>query len=112
MHEHFDADDNRTGYTVITRESVWDDESRGRALRLTEYEASICKCGCGLPMSVSHVDQAFKVEKFKCYAGRAIRMTSRRAAEDAKKAKRPEGWDDGLFYFARPATDEEVSRGD
>ena len=56
MHEHFDADGNPAGTTVITREPEWDDDARGRALRLAaearaepveEQAQSPQQCPCG-----------------------------------------------------------------
>lgn len=112
MHEHFDADGNLTGRTVITRESMWDDESRGRALRLAEYEASLCPCGCGLPAAIATSPSPMVVDTFTCYAGRALEA-QRRADQDAheKDPKSPPRdmhgnpvprWDDGLNYYVVP----------
>jgi hypothetical protein len=81
---------------------MWDDAARGRALRLTEYETSLCSCGCGLPMADAHKEQPFAVETFTCHAGRAIQQARRKANADAKAAKKPDGWDDGIYYLARP----------
>lgn len=73
MHEHFDAENNLIGTTVVTRESPWDDASRGRALRLDEYEASFCTCGCGQPLAIARdPDQIFMVDELTCYARRAL----------------------------------------
>jgi hypothetical protein len=103
VHEHFDADGNATGHTVITRESEWDDQSRGRALRLAEYEDSICACGCGQPIEVAYdKTRAFVVDEFTCQAGRALDKVRREKREDAEKRKAPAGWDDGLHMIARP----------
>lgn len=44
--------------------------------------------------------QAFVVDKFTCQARRAIE-TVRRADRKAKE-NAPEGWDDGLYYYAIP----------
>lgn len=109
MHEHFDADGNRTGHTVITRESAWDDESRGRAMRLDEYERGMCRCGCGLPRRVAHdPEQTFKVERVKCQASRALAQVRRQDLAAAQDQRRDEGWSDGLSYYAIPIEAEEV----
>lgn len=112
MHEHFDADGNLTGTTVITRESEWDDETRERVLALAAHEDLICRCGCGLPMSQSHQKSPFLVDTYTCYAGRAV---ARRKREDEEKAKAdpnsfPEGWSDGVHYFVKPHKEDSRAR--
>lgn len=103
VHEHFDADGNPTGHTVVTRESPWDDTSRDRALALHAYETDMCKCGCGRPASESYgTTQSYKVHSFFCAAGRAIEQIRRRDKEQAEREKRPEGWNDGIHYYAEP----------
>ena len=44
-HEHYDADGNLTGYTLVTRESEWSDDDRRRLLALAQYEAELHTCG-------------------------------------------------------------------
>jgi hypothetical protein len=44
-HEHFGADGNLTGWTVVTREPEWDDAERNRLLALAQYEAECHDCG-------------------------------------------------------------------
>lgn len=68
-------------------------------LRLQEYEDTLCRCGCGLPIAVAHKSQAFKVDHYTCYAGAALERVRREENERADKANRPEGWDDGRHYF-------------
>lgn len=102
VHEHYDADGNYTGKTVVTRESEWDDETRERALNLTAYDESLCACGCGLPVTESHKDQPYKVHAIRCYARRALDKRKRQAAEEAKRNKAPDGWNDGVHYFVEP----------
>lgn len=102
MHEHFDANDIRTGYTVVTRESAWDESSRGRALRLAEYDASFCSCGCGQPLEIARDNTiVFVVDEVKCHARRALDKVSRERRETAEKLHGP-GWDDGLHFTVRP----------
>jgi hypothetical protein len=107
VHEHFDADGNLTGTTVVTRESMWDDESRGRALRLAEFEAGKCPCGCGLPAKVSTSKTVgMTVDTFTCYASRALAMEKRKQRKEigqTKDGKEIVGWDDGLNYYVVPA---------
>ena len=102
VHQHYDANDQLTGYTVVTRESAWDADTRGRALRLQEYEDSICGCGCGLPVAVAQQPRPFKVDKFTCYAGRALQQTRDAEAEQAKRDKRPDSWSHGVHYYVVP----------
>lgn len=113
VHEHYSVDPSNpdaeavlTGYTVVTRESPWDDTSRERALKLTEYEEGLCTCGCGLPVKVAHdPEQAkklgFIVHEYTCFAQKAIAQHRRK--KDEKNEKSSPGWDDGLHYFAVPA---------
>jgi hypothetical protein len=44
-HEHYDADGNLTGYTVVTRDPEFDDGDLERLLALRAYEAGVCACG-------------------------------------------------------------------
>lgn len=103
VHEHFDADGTLTGTTVVTRESAWDEESRERALALQVYEAGICGCGCNQPVGEAYdPKQPYKVSSFTCNAGRAIAIVRKRDEDEAKRAKKPEGWNAGLHYYAEP----------
>lgn len=112
VHEHFDSDGKRTGHTIVTRESEWDDETRARVLALAEHDAETCGCGCGLPISVAYKKQPFVVDTFTCFAGRALKQARRQADAKAKTEKRPDGWDDGLHYYVRPVEPEEERRAD
>lgn len=107
MHEHFDSDGNLTGRTVITREAEWDEESRGRALRLAEYEASLCK-HCGQPAHIAHQPgQPIKVDTFVCPPSRAIEIQRRKDEADHKGERGRDGgrWNDGRHYYAVPHED-------
>jgi hypothetical protein len=44
-HEHYDADDNLTGYTVVIRESRINDDDRTSLLGLAMFEDQLCRCG-------------------------------------------------------------------
>lgn len=93
-------DDNRTGYTVITREPLWSDDDRARALALDKYERSLCPCGCGVPVDEAfNPKRQFSVETGTCYARKTIESVKRKAHKQAEDRNKPEGWDDGLFWF-------------
>ena len=96
-----------TGTTVVTRESPWDETSRARALALHAYEADLCKCGCGRPASESYgTQQVYLVDSFTCAAGRAIAIKRKADEDQAKKDKKPEGWNYGRHYYAEPVKPE------
>lgn len=105
MHEHRDIDGNVTGSTVVTRESLWSDEARARALGLQQYEDSICGCGCNLPMAQAHRQQPFLVDHYRCYAGMAKEAGKKKHRADAEaEAKKnrtelPDNWETGLHYY-------------
>lgn len=44
-HEHYDAEGNLTGFTIVTREVEWDDRQRARMEALSIYERGVCSCG-------------------------------------------------------------------
>jgi hypothetical protein len=106
VHEHYNAVGIKTGETIVTRESLWDDSARGRALALIAHEDSLCKCGCGLPVVDGHKKQLFKVHEVRCWAGRAIkvheaavRADAEREAKQAKQDLDPT-WNAGTYYYA------------
>lgn len=112
MHEHFDAEGNKTGYTIVTRESLWDDDSRGRALRLQAYEDSI-DAASNIPAAEAFKDQTFDVTTHTNHAARLLAVERRRLQKEAEKGnggKAPEGWDDGLVLQVRPLTDDELRK--
>jgi hypothetical protein len=79
-------------------------------MRLTEYETSLCSCGCGLPIAEAHKKQSFVVDEVVCQARRALDQVIRRKQKEAEDTKRPDGWDDGLRYSVRPATPEDLEK--
>lgn len=82
---------------------MWDDASRERALALQLYENGLCKCGCGRPASEAYdPKQIYKVDSFTCVAGRALAIARKRDEDQAKRDKKPEGWDAGRHYYAEP----------
>lgn len=104
IHEHYDAEGNPTGTTVITRESAWDDASRERAIALREHEAATCNCGCGRPIREAYdPKQAYTVRHFTCQAARAMDVVRRKDDEEAKRLQKPEGWNAGRHYYVEPA---------
>ncbi len=109
IHEHVDAKGKVTGKTVVYRESMWDDDSRDRALALTMYEDGVCSCGCGTPVDKAYDPaQKFKTNLAICYAGRAIAQRER--AEREKHKDDPEGWDAGHHWYATPTEKVDVSQ--
>lgn len=111
MHEYFDVNGkpciaSHAFTTVITREPEWDEDSRGRAVRLAEFEAGLCPCGCGLPAVKAHDEHAgFVVDTFTCRARKAIAQQKRKDEGEAKKNQLGTGWDDGRYYYAVPHED-------
>ena len=106
MHEHYDVENNLTGTTVVTRESLWDDASRARAFRLFEYDKSI-DSETGLPIEDAYRDQPFLVEhRTVNYAARAI---ARKRAEHAEDHKDDDHWFEGRRYFAQVPTEEQMA---
>lgn len=73
VHEHQDPDGNTTGYTVITRESPWDDAMRQAAYALWRHENPVrCPCGCGQPAELTlNPDSVWKVDTYQCTATKA-----------------------------------------
>lgn len=111
MHEHQikheDGTVETTGFTVVHRESEWDETTRERVQRLTDYEQSLCPCGCGVP-----IDQAWdpffepwSVDSFTCYARRALERVRRNW--EKKHEGQGEGWADGIDHFVVPAEEAE-----
>ena len=110
VHEYRNPAGELIGTITVRRESVWDDIARGQALAMALWDEGICSCGCGLPREVAHTSQPMVVDEEVCYAAKAVEMHKRRKREDAKRRDLPEGWDDGVHYFARPLTEEEVAK--
>lgn len=106
VHEHFDVDGNLTGTTVVTRESLWDDASRGLAMRLYEHDNSIDH-DTGLAKDVAYARRGFVVHNDVInYARKAIET---QRAKDAEEHKDEPGWMDGRRYIAQPATPEQIA---
>ncbi len=102
VHEHYDKDGTYTGRTVVTREPLWDDSDRERALELEAVEARTCSCGCGQPLKETlERGRGFDVIALTCYAAKAREQLKRREQEAAKTGHAPEGWDDGRYYVVQ-----------
>lgn len=123
IHEHFDAHDNYTGKTVVTRESEWDDYTRSRVLALAAYEGQQCpNCGnymtlVDLPANLLHVrwaehdNRKFAVGQYRCLACASADTVKRSWSErhgDEKPQPGQAAAGDGLMFMARPIDDEEV----
>jgi hypothetical protein len=100
VHKHYDAKGKLTGTTVVTREPMWNDDDRSRALALDEYDRAKCPCGCGQTIEeASDPTRAFVIEDYTCHAGRALKRHERAVADRAEKTNKPEGWSDGLTHY-------------
>lgn len=105
VHEHFDADGNLTGTTVVTREPEWDDESRNLALDLLEHDRMIHR-GCGNHMSLSmDAGHARKVDHFRavcedCLAIDKAREQWHRAQRHGGEVAACEKCESEQFYVA------------
>jgi hypothetical protein len=94
-HDHFDADGNLTGYTIVTRESEFTDSDRDHVAALAEVRANECpKCGGPLDQTTdAHV--AWKVEYDECNRCETVAYTQARDSGDsdseARKQARPAG---------------------
>jgi hypothetical protein len=100
VHEFYNAAGIKTGHAVVTRESMWDEMSRARALRLQEHEDSVNRFG--LSRAEAHKAQPFKVEKSTDYSERAVAAAERAdrvKAEKANNGKLPDGYGDGVHYY-------------
>lgn len=110
-HEHFDPDDNLTGYTIVTRESRLDDSDLVSMLALAQFEAEVCSCGFH-PLIARDKSNYFTPESQVCpvCAGQAQsdRMQHDRDKgheSDPPSAPRPS---DGRKMFMRLLTPEQV----
>lgn len=74
-------DDGRVTAAVTTVEPEWDEDSRGLALALCEYEAGLCP-GCRNPLAETtdprHEDRYFTAEAVRCHRCTATDQASRR----------------------------------
>lgn len=116
-HEHYDADDNLTGYTVVVRESRIDDADRAALLGLAMYEDQLSPCGFH-PSIASDEDNAFAPETVDCPVcaamaqwERVLRAEDEKFAKDnpdaAPRTKRPS---DGRFPYMRFLSPDEAAQ--
>lgn len=86
-HEHYDAADNLTGYTIVHREPEWNDAERAKMLDLAKYEVGVHET-CGLHDSVAQTDPDMAVDAGKCpvCAGIEWNIRAHRAADDSEGA--------------------------
>lgn len=81
-HEYDDA--GRIIATVTTGEPEWDDDARGMALALAEYEAGLCP-RCNHPLAettdAAHEDRYVAADPIRCHRCTATEQASRRYAE-------------------------------
>jgi hypothetical protein len=90
----------QTGYTVVTRESVWDESARARAIALQEHEESVNRFN--VPLSEAYKAQPFRVEKVVDYSERAVaaaERAARAAAERANGGTVPDDYGDGVHHY-------------
>lgn len=83
-HEHYDADGNLTGVTVVTREAEWDDFEQAKMLALVEYERGIHNGPgeCGFHDSIAKLDPEVAIEHDVCP------LCASKAVEDRKQDAR------------------------
>ncbi len=117
VHTYFDKDGEECSMadawsTVVEREAEWDADTRGRVMRLAEWEDGMCKCGCGQPKDIAHDKEkaTYMVDYFTCYAGRAKRQVERMHKVQAEKDGKADGWDDGRHYYVRTPSEQELER--
>lgn len=115
-HEHYDADDNLTGYTVVIRESRIDDSDRAALLGLAMFEAQVCRCGFH-PSLADDKENVFAAESRTCpvcagYARQERELHERdqaaaKSAPDAPaSARRPS---DGVHPYMRLLSPDEAA---
>lgn len=84
-HEHYDADGNPTGRTVVTREPRINDEERAHFLALLRWEDEICR-DCGYHPSIGHdTSNIFVPESSVCPVAAGHAKWDRMLAEQDKK---------------------------
>lgn len=77
-----------TGWTVVTRETEWDDRQRDRLLALGLYESGVCECGFHRKVA-SDTDNLFTFQTETCPVCRGVaRMSRMQEREDEEEAKR------------------------
>jgi hypothetical protein len=95
-----------TGYTIVTRESPWDEHEAAAADALTEYEAQRPLCGH------AEGEQDWVPDQRVCPTCRDLAFQSRVWERDEKHLPKPAPGEphplDGVTKFLRPPTPDEV----
>lgn len=95
-----------TGFTVVHRESEWDDAARERATELSEWENGECPCGCGQRAEYTLVKDGPKVWDIRTLTCQAERAKQRVKRDwEQRNEGQPEGWADGVVHYAVPVDD-------
>lgn len=117
-HEHYDADDRLTGYTLVIREPEFTDDDRARMLALEVYERGICECG--FHEDLTEPEQNFyQIETRTCPVCAGTARAKRVQNEADEKIRKRMGENappatpdpaDGRRTFVRPLTGAELER--
>lgn len=102
VHEHYDAEGNFTGRSVVAREPEWDDEQRAIVFGRIDYDAHVHqRCGnhVGRAMDPSLNRLVDRVE-FECLDCQAIDAARRKYHEGRKHTERSCDCDKQTFYIA------------
>lgn len=78
-HEHYDAEGNLTGYTVVTRDSEFEDADRAELLAYLAYQRGICDCG--IHESLKDPSNFFTFEYRTCPICKGLAQEGRKQAE-------------------------------
>ena len=100
-HDHFDAEGNRTGHTIVTREAEWDDDSRQAAYADWQIDADRCPQCKGPRSDCENPDAEWYPNTYTCWKTVAQRMANHTWEEFHKGAKSVNGVhpSDGRFIY-------------
>lgn len=85
-HEHYDAQGELTGYTLVTRDPEFDDGDLERLLALRHYQAGVCDCGNHESLT-SDKSNVFAFEYRTCNVCKGVDQWRRVEADEAKRLK-------------------------
>lgn len=85
--EHYDADDQLTGYTIVIREPEWTDDDRRQMRELEVYEAGLHKCGYHVDL-LKDKTNIFMPEEWKCPVCAGMAERGRMLSQRDKQAQR------------------------
>lgn len=105
-HEHYDAEENLTGYTVTTRDSEFNDGDLARLLALRAYQAGICNCGIHESLTADR-SNVFTFDKRTCPVCRGWAQYQRVMGAEDKAAE--EQLKDSPPATARPSDGRRMS---